>query len=99
MNNSTSGVGTNFAQNSFYGRKQPGGPLFASNKKIEKKKVLPVTKKFPELKLMINGEQRNHNNSLSSDDDNFNVSNYFVFLIDEEAKFFLPTFSVVSFLT
>ena len=74
MNNSTSGVGTNFAQNSFYGRKQPGGPLFASNKKIEKKKVLPVTKKFPELKLMINGEQRNHNNSLSSDDDNFNVS-------------------------
>jgi len=31
-----------------------------------------VTKKFPELKLMINGEQRNHNNSLSSDDENFN---------------------------
>lgn len=76
MNNSTSGVGNsnNFGQNSFYGRKQPGGPLFASNKKIDKKKVLPVTKKFPELKLMINGEQRNHNNSLSSDDDNFNVS-------------------------
>ena len=33
-----------------------------------------MTKKFPELKLMINGEQRNHNNSLSSDDENFNVS-------------------------
>lgn len=38
------------------------------------KKVLPVTKKFPELKLMINGEQRNHNNSMSSDEENFNVS-------------------------
>ena len=56
MNNSTSGATNNFAQNSFYGRKQPGGPLFQSNKKIDKKKVLPVTKKFPELKLMINGE-------------------------------------------
>ena len=74
MNNSTSGATNNFAQNSFYGRKQPGGPLFQSNKKIDKKKVLPVTKKFPELKLMINGEQRNHNNSLSSEDENFNVS-------------------------
>jgi len=74
MNNSISGVGNSgsFGQNSFYNKKQPGGPLFASNKKIDKKKVLPVTKKFPELKLMINGEQRNHNNSLSSDDENFN---------------------------
>lgn len=43
-------------------------------KKIEKKKVLPVTKKFPELKIMVNGEQRNHNNSLSSDEDAINVS-------------------------
>ena len=33
-----------------------------------KKKVLP-TKKFPELKLMINGEYRNNNNTLSSDDE------------------------------
>jgi len=32
------------------------------------KKVLP-NKKFPELKLMINGEYRNSNNTLSSDDD------------------------------
>lgn len=32
------------------------------------------TKKFPELKLMINGEFRNQNNTLSSDDDSFNVS-------------------------
>jgi len=30
--------------------------------------VLP-TKKFPELKLMINGEYRNNNNTLSSDDE------------------------------
>lgn len=75
MNNSTSGAGNNFAQSSFYGnKKQPGGALFASNNKIDKKKVLPVTKKFPELKLMINGEHRNQNNSLSSDDENFNVS-------------------------
>lgn len=41
-------------------------------KKVDKKKVLP-TKKFPELKLMINGEYRNQNNTLSSDDDSFNV--------------------------
>lgn len=65
MNNSISGVGGN---GSFYKQKPTG---FGSNKKVEnKKKVLPVTKKFPELKLMINGEQRNHNNSMSSDDDN-----------------------------
>jgi hypothetical protein len=32
------------------------------------KKVLP-NKKFPELKLMINGEYRNSNNTLSSDDE------------------------------
>ena len=87
MNNSISGVGNSgsFGQNSFYKNKQvangqaasnqqPGGPNNGSTKKIDKKKVLPVTKKFPELKLMINGEQRNHNNSLSSDDENFNVS-------------------------
>lgn len=29
----------------------------------------PGAKKFPELKLMINGEFKNGNNSLSSDDD------------------------------
>ena len=32
------------------------------------KKVL-TNKKFPELKLMINGEYRNSNNTLSSDDE------------------------------
>jgi hypothetical protein len=37
------------------------------------KKVLP-TKKFPELKLMINGEYRNSNNTLSSEDDSLAVS-------------------------
>ena len=68
MNNSISGVGGN---GSFYKQKPTG---FGSNKKVDKKKVLPVTKKFPELKLMINGEQRNHNNSMSSDDDNLAVS-------------------------
>ena len=37
-------------------------------KSVDKKKVLP-TKKFPELKLMINGEYRNGNNTLSSEDE------------------------------
>lgn len=37
-------------------------------KSYDKRKVLP-TKKFPELKLMINGEQRNGPNTLSSDDE------------------------------
>jgi len=41
--------------------------------KLDKKKVLP-TKKFPELKLMINGEYKNQNNTLSSDDETLNVS-------------------------
>jgi len=39
--------------------------------KLDKKKVLP-TKKFPELKLMINGEYKNQNNTLSSDDETLN---------------------------
>ena len=42
-------------------------------KKVDKKKVLP-TKKFPELKLMINGEYRASNQTLSSDDEALNVS-------------------------
>lgn len=39
-----------------------------SNNNRKTKKVLP-TKKFPELKLMINGEYRNSNHTLSSDDE------------------------------
>jgi hypothetical protein len=31
------------------------------------------TKKFPELKLMINGEGRNSNNTFSSDEEALNV--------------------------
>ena len=38
------------------------------NKSLDKKKVLP-TKKFPELKLMNNGDFRNGNNTLSSDEE------------------------------
>eukprot|EP00347_Sterkiella_histriomuscorum_P019754 403340417 len=41
-----------------------------NNKRVDKKKVLPNTKKFPELKLMISGEGRNSNNTFSSDEDN-----------------------------
>jgi hypothetical protein len=37
-------------------------------KSLDKKKALPL-KKFPELKLMINGEYRNGNQTLSSEDD------------------------------
>ena len=81
MNNSISGASNSgsVGQNSFYQYKkknvvQGQGPFMNSSKKVDKKKVLPVTKKFPELKLMINGEQRNHNNSFSSDEENFNVS-------------------------
>ena len=40
---------------------------------MDRKKVLP-TKKFPELKLMINGDFKNSNNTLSSDDETLNVS-------------------------
>jgi len=45
-------------------------PTKKHTKKVDKKKVLP--KKFPELKMMINGDQRNSNHTLSSDDDMFN---------------------------
>jgi hypothetical protein len=44
-----------------------------SNNNRKTKKVLP-TKKFPELKLMINGEYRNSNHTLSSDDESLAVS-------------------------
>jgi len=43
------------------------------NKRVDKKKVLPSNKKFPELKLMISGEGRNSNNTFSSDEDNVRV--------------------------
>ena len=53
----------------------------SNGKSLDKKKVTgimgPGGKKFPELKLMINGEMKNGNNSLSSDDDmNLAVSTY-----------------------
>lgn len=83
MNNSISGAGSGYSgsigQHSFYNpnsykKKLMGGGMAGDKKKIDKKKALPVTKKFPELKLMINGEHRNNSNSLSSDDENLNVS-------------------------
>ena len=85
--NSISGAGSGYSgsvgQHSFYNpnsykKKQMGAGVHGSGKKIDKKKALPVTKKFPELKLMINGEHRNNNNSLSSDEDNLAVSNRFL---------------------
>ena len=84
MNNSISGAGSGYSgsigQHSFYNpnsykKKLMGGGMgVGGGKKQDKKKALPVTKKFPELKLMINGEHRNNSNSLSSDDENLNVS-------------------------
>ena len=84
MNNSISGAGSGYSgsvgQHSFYNpnsyKKKLMGNGYggAGGKKQDKKKALPVTKKFPELKLMINGEHRNNSNSLSSDDENLNVS-------------------------
>lgn len=47
---------------------QAGANAKESNNNRKTKKVLP-TKKFPELKLMINGEYRNSNHTLSSDDE------------------------------
>jgi len=85
MNNSISGAGSGYSgsigQHSFYNpnsykKKQlmGGAGGAGAGKKIDKKKALPVTKKFPELKPMINGEHRNNSNSLSIDDENLNVS-------------------------
>jgi hypothetical protein len=45
---------------SFYNKSLTKKQNVKSNKQVDKKKVLP-TKKFPELKLMINGEYRNNN--------------------------------------
>lgn len=77
MNHSISGAGAStFGQNSFYkaGGSKPTVNIFNSiTKSDQNKKALPVTKKFPELKN-LGGDNRNHNNSLSSDDDVFNVS-------------------------
>ena len=68
--NASDGGGAGFGDSSFQHNKSFQKK---SNKKLDKKKVLP-TKKFPELKLMINGEGRNSNSTFSSDEDNLNVS-------------------------
>jgi hypothetical protein len=47
-----------------------------NGKSLDKKKILPI-KKFPELKLMVNGEARNGNNTLSSDDEMNLAVSYF----------------------
>lgn len=77
MNHSISGAGAStFGQNSFYkaSGSKPTVNIFNSvNKSDQLKKALPAAKKFPELKN-LGGDNRNHNNSLSSDDDVFNVS-------------------------
>ena len=40
--------------------------------KVDKKKL--NSKKFPELKMMVNGDYRSSNHTMSSDDEVFNVS-------------------------
>jgi len=42
--------------------------------KVEKKKL--NSKKFPELKMMVNGDYRSSNHTMSSDDEVFNVSSF-----------------------
>jgi len=56
------------AGGSFYNKSLTKNVQKTKGKSVDKKKVLP-TKKFPELKLMINGEYRNGNNTLSSEDE------------------------------
>ena len=48
----------------------------ASNKtKIDKKKFAQYqAKKFPELKMVVNGDYRSSNYTMSSDDEVYNVS-------------------------
>ena len=48
-----SGVDSSFHNKSLQNKK--------SQKKVDKKKALPSNKKFPELKLIINGEGRTSN--------------------------------------
>lgn len=55
MSDAGSGAGDNSFQNKSLQTNKK------SNKKIDKKKVLHNNKKFPELKLIINGEGRNSN--------------------------------------
>lgn len=61
-NNQTQG------QVSFYNKK-PKLISKSNGKSQDKKNKVITNKKFPELKLMINGEYKNGSNSLSSDDD------------------------------
>lgn len=42
--------------------------------KVDKKKLHHQGKKFPELKMMVNGDYRSSNYTMSSDDEVFNVS-------------------------
>jgi len=67
-NVSEAGSGDTSFQNKSFTKKPP------NPKRPDKKKVLPTSKKFPELKLMINGEGRNSNNTFSSDDEGMNVT-------------------------
>lgn len=67
----------NQAGGSFYNKTLSKKVPKNNGKSLDKKKILPI-KKFPELKLMINGEVRNGNNTLSSDDEmNLAVSLFF----------------------
>lgn len=59
-----------------------GGSTYAALKnhkkkqhKIDKKKITNHDKKFPELKMLVNGDYKSSNHTMSSDDEVFNVSN------------------------
>ena len=47
--------------------------------KIDKKKFAQYqAKKFPEMKMMVNGDYRGSNFTMSSDDEGFNVSSIII---------------------
>lgn len=53
-------------------------------KKLDKKKMQHgsgANKKFPELKMMVNGDYRSSNYTMSSDDEVFNVSNILILFL------------------
>mmetsp|Transcript_34127 Transcript_34127/g.33303 ORF Transcript_34127/g.33303 Transcript_34127/m.33303 type:complete len:136 (-) Transcript_34127:321-728(-) len=67
MSDAGSVVDSSFHNRSFHSKKPHG------MKKFDKKKVLPNNKKFPELKLIINGEGRASNQTFSSEDEYANM--------------------------
>jgi len=65
---------------STYVTQKHGGLNKHKKAKDLKKKYGAQAKKFPELKMMVNGDYRSSNYTMSSDDEVFNVSNLSILL-------------------